>query len=81
MPPSAAPDLSKHHRFPGEIISHAVWLYCRFPLVIATWKSSCLHGDRRLLRSDPEVVPAIWPSLCQYLAAAPAAPWRHVASG
>lgn len=22
----------KHHRFPGEIISHAVWLYCRFPL-------------------------------------------------
>ena len=25
-------DLSKHHRFPSEIISHAVWLYCRFPL-------------------------------------------------
>jgi putative transposase len=22
----------KHHRFPGEIISHAVWLYFRFPL-------------------------------------------------
>ena len=32
MPPSAAPDLYKHHRFPGEIISHAVWLYFRFPL-------------------------------------------------
>jgi putative transposase len=32
MTPSAAPDLSKHHRFPGEIISHAVWLYFRFPL-------------------------------------------------
>ena len=28
MTPSAAPpDLYKHHRFPGEIISHAVWLY------------------------------------------------------
>jgi transposase-like protein len=22
----------KHHRFPGESISHAVWLYFRFPL-------------------------------------------------
>ena len=22
----------KHHRFPGEIITHAVWLYFRFPL-------------------------------------------------
>jgi putative transposase len=22
----------KHHRFPGEIIGHAVWLYFRFPL-------------------------------------------------
>jgi putative transposase len=32
MTPSATPDLYKHHRFPGEIISHAVWLYFRFPL-------------------------------------------------
>src|SRR5919106_4942033 len=32
MTPAAAPDLYKHHRFPGEIISHAVWLYFRFPL-------------------------------------------------
>jgi putative transposase len=32
MTPSAAPDPYKHHRFPGEIISHAVWLYFRFPL-------------------------------------------------
>src|ERR671923_1486838 len=32
MTPSAAPDLYKHHRFLGEIISHAVWLYFRFPL-------------------------------------------------
>ena len=22
----------KRHRFPGEIIAHAVWLYFRFPL-------------------------------------------------
>jgi putative transposase len=32
MTPSATSDLYKHHRFPGEIISHAVWLYFRFPL-------------------------------------------------
>jgi putative transposase len=32
MTPSATPDLYKHHRFPGEIISHAVWLYFRFSL-------------------------------------------------
>jgi putative transposase len=29
---SAPANLYKHHRFPGEIISHAVWLYFRFPL-------------------------------------------------
>src|SRR5262245_674050 len=32
MMTTATPDLYKHHRFPGEIISHAVWLYFRFPL-------------------------------------------------
>jgi putative transposase len=31
MPPTLA-NPYKHHRFPGEIISHAVWLYFRFPL-------------------------------------------------
>jgi putative transposase len=32
MTPPAAPKRYKHHRFPGEIISHGVWLYYRFPL-------------------------------------------------
>jgi hypothetical protein len=32
MTPPAPADSYKHHRFPGAIISHAVWLYCRFPL-------------------------------------------------
>jgi putative transposase len=32
MTPPAAPARYKHHRFPGEIISHGVWLYYRFPL-------------------------------------------------
>jgi transposase-like protein len=32
MTPSASPNPYKRHRFPGEIISHAVWLYYRFSL-------------------------------------------------
>ena len=32
MTPAANTERYKHHRFPPEIISHAVWLYYRFPL-------------------------------------------------
>src|SRR5918911_1749191 len=32
MTPPADPERYKHHRFPGEIIGHGVWLYYRFPL-------------------------------------------------
>jgi hypothetical protein len=32
MTPSATPNPYKRHRFSGEIISHAVWLYYRFSL-------------------------------------------------
>jgi putative transposase len=32
MTPPANPERYKNHRFPGEIISHGVWLYYRFPL-------------------------------------------------
>src|SRR5215203_4988442 len=32
MTPPTAPDLYKRHRYPTEIISHAVWLYFRFTL-------------------------------------------------
>ena len=32
MTPCADPERYKNHRFPGEIISHGVWLYYRFPL-------------------------------------------------
>src|SRR6202047_2393800 len=30
--PSAREPLYRHHRFPPEVISYAVWLYFRFPL-------------------------------------------------
>lgn len=29
-----APALYRRHRFPSEIIDHAVWLYFRFPLIL-----------------------------------------------
>jgi putative transposase len=32
MTPAASPERYKNHRFPPEIISHAVWLYFRFTL-------------------------------------------------
>ena len=39
-----SPNLYKHHRFPGEIISYAVWLYFHFPFshrdveeLLCTW--------------------------------------------
>src|SRR5215204_4300710 len=32
MTPSTDPTLYKRHRYPTEIIAHAVWLYFRFPL-------------------------------------------------
>ena len=32
MTPPTDPERYKNHRFPGEIISHGVWLYYRFPL-------------------------------------------------
>jgi hypothetical protein len=32
MTPPAHTERYKHHRFPGEIISHGVWLYYRFHL-------------------------------------------------
>jgi hypothetical protein len=32
MTPPATPERYKNHRFPGESISHGVWLYYRFPL-------------------------------------------------
>jgi putative transposase len=32
MTPPVNTERYKNHRFPGEIISHGVWLYCRFTL-------------------------------------------------
>lgn len=36
-PADPASHLYKRHRFPAEIIRHAVWLYIRFPLSLRQW--------------------------------------------
>jgi hypothetical protein len=42
------------HRFPAEIISHAVWLYFRFPLSLRHVGPCCM--DRRSRRNNPNPV-------------------------
>ena len=44
MTPPAEPERYKNHRFPGEIISHGVWLYYRFPLSYRDCKSCCVNA-------------------------------------
>jgi hypothetical protein len=48
----------KNHRFPGEIISHGVWLYYRFPLsyrdvqelvVFQKWRWPYLHCSSKCI--------------------------------
>ena len=67
MTPPADPARYKHHRFPGEIISHGVWLYYRFPL-------SYRDVQELLFERGPAVVSEVWAGLCQSAEATPAAP-------
>jgi len=56
----------KRYRFPGDIISHAVWLYDRF-LLSSRDVEEILGGarDRGQLRDDPQVVPEGRRDLCR----------------
>ncbi len=65
--------LYKRHRFPGEVISHAVWLYFRFLLsyrdveeVLAAGRA----GDPGRLRDHPPVVPEVRLSVRRWAPAA-----------
>ncbi len=65
--------LYKRHRFPGEIISHAVWLYFRFLLSYRDVEELLAErGHRGQLRDDPPVVPEVRADVRRR--AAPAAP-------
>jgi hypothetical protein len=47
--------LYEDYRYPGEIISHCVWLY-RFPLSSVRLRRDAGAGGHRQLRGDPGVV-------------------------
>jgi hypothetical protein len=47
-----APDLYRRHRSPPEIITHAVWLYFRFPLSLrAVEEMRATHGVNATLET------------------------------
>ena len=47
MTPPADPERYKNHRFPGEIISHGVWLYYRFPLSYRDVQETAVRARHR----------------------------------
>src|ERR1700753_1975069 len=75
------PDPSYRHRFPVEIISHAVWLYHVFNLSLRDVE--LLLAERGVVVSYETVaalVEEIRPELCQLPAPQAAAAWRQVVS-
>src|SRR5918992_1167941 len=74
--------LYKRHRFPGEIISHAVWLYYRFLLSYRDVEE--LAGrtrDHRELRDRAAVVPEVRAGVRRRAAPAPSQTGRQMARG
>jgi transposase-like protein len=53
MTPATDPERYKNHRFPGEIISHGVWLYYRFPL---SYRDVYLQRSQFELLKNPYVL-------------------------
>ena len=54
----------KRHRFPPQIIAHAVWLYFRFPLSLRLVEEMLLErGYRRLLRNHTTLGDQVRPRL------------------
>jgi transposase-like protein len=79
MTPSASTRPYKHDRFPGEMISHAVWLYFRFcvshPDVVELLFA---RGITVSYGGYPQVVPEFWPTICQSAEAPAASTGRQV---
>ncbi len=47
----------KNHRFPLQIIAHAVWPYLRFPQPVADRGNAAGARHRRIVRNDPAMGP------------------------
>jgi len=65
------PDPHHRHRFPAEIISHAVWLYHTFCLSFRDVELMLAERGRGFLRDGPALVPQVWPDLRQPAVATP----------
>src|SRR5215510_9466427 len=82
MTPPADPERYKNHRFPGEIISHGVWLYYRFTLSLSRRARTPVRTwHHRVTRSDPQMVPEIWAGLRQSTPPPARSAGRQVALG
>jgi transposase-like protein len=66
------------HRFPAEIISHAVWLYHVFSLSLRDVE--LILAERRVVVTHPTLVPEVRCRVCQTAAPPPTAARGHVAS-
>lgn len=70
------------HRFPAEIISHAVWLYHVFSLSLRDRRVATRRaGHSRLIRERPTMVCQVRYQLCQQPSSPPTETPRQVAFG
>jgi transposase-like protein len=78
-PPPTNPH--KRHRFPAEIISHGVWLYCRFCLSYQEVEELMAARGVILTYEAALVVPKVRASLCESVAPSESQTRGQVAPG
>jgi hypothetical protein len=72
----------KNHRFPHQIIAHAVWLHFSVPLELAAGRRNAVGArHRRVLRNDPSMGPKIRSGLCEAVAQKETVSKRYLAFG
>lgn len=64
----------KRHRFPPQIIAHAVWLYYRFPLSLRLVEEMLLERAIVVSYDDPPLGQEVRARLCSSLAPQAAEP-------
>ena len=79
---STEPPLYRRHRFPGEIISHAVWLYHLFSLSLRDIEF--ILAERGVVvtpRKHPPLVREVRRRIRQEIAPTQTRAWRYVVFG
>src|SRR5215207_8220263 len=69
------------HRFPPEVIRHAIWLYLRFTLSYRDVEELLIERGRGLLRNGPALGPQVRTELRPQPATAATSSGRHLALG